>query len=147
MYKKSGSCQDKAEDIFQEVGVRVTPLGLNFGPVIKRVLSGHYQMSTWRMPSRPDQGPALYRSFYSDSPGNLSKYKNPEMDRLLQAQRTEIDPARRQQLLCGIARLINEDVPILYRGGMRSHVIATDKVNGIDPILHGIVRLEAVWLK
>jgi 4-phytase/acid phosphatase/peptide/nickel transport system substrate-binding protein len=135
------------QQLLKNIGVQATPVGLNFGPVIKRVLSGQYQVSTWRISSRPDQGPALVRAFHSASPGNLSKYHNREMDRLLSAQRTEVDPVRRRQLLCEIARLINEDVPILYRGGMRSHVIVNKKVNGIGSIYHGIVRLEAVWLK
>ena len=68
------------------------------------------------------------------------------MDKLLVAQRMETDPAKRQRLLCQIARLISEEVPILYRGGMRSHVVARTAVNGITDFSHGIVRLEEVWL-
>jgi len=134
------------QQLMREVGVQVTPVGLNFGPVVKKVISGQYQISTWRMSSRPDQGPALYRAFHSRSPGNFSHYQNPEMDRLLQAQRMETDPAKRRQVLCRIARLLNEDVPILYRGGMRSHVLARTTVRGIAEISHGIVRIEDVWL-
>ena len=135
------------QQLFKDVGVQANPVGLNFGPVVKKVISGQYQMSTWRMSSRPDQGPALVRAFHSKSPGNLSHYTNPEMDKLLMAQQMETDPSQRQKLLCQIARLINADVPILYRGGMRSHIIARSAVKGITHISHGIVRLEAVWLK
>lgn len=134
------------QQLMKVVGVEAKPVGLHFGPVIKKVISGQYQVSTWRMSSRPDQGPALFRAFHSKSRGNFSKYKNSEMDKLLIAQRMETDPARRRQLLCRIARLINEEVPILYRGGMRSHVIAHKRVNGMVQPIHGIVRLDTVWL-
>ena len=133
------------QQLMKDVGVRANPVGLNFGPVIKKVISGQYQVSTWRMSSRPDQGPALFRAFYSKSRGNFSHYKNPEMDKLLMAQRLETNPAKRQQLLCQIAHLINKDVPILYRGGMRSHVIARKTINGITDFSHGIIRFEKVW--
>jgi 4-phytase/acid phosphatase/peptide/nickel transport system substrate-binding protein len=133
------------QQLMKDVGVQANPVGLNFGPVVKKVISGQYQMSTWRMSSRPDQGPALFITLHSKSRGNFSYYKNPEMDKLLIAQRLETDPAKRQQLLCQIARLINKDVPILYRGGMRSHVIARKAINGITDFSHGIVRLEKVW--
>jgi 4-phytase/acid phosphatase/peptide/nickel transport system substrate-binding protein len=133
------------QQLMKDVAVQANPVGLNFGPVVKKVISGQYQISTWRMSSRPDQGPALFITLHSKSRGNFSHYKNPEMDKLLMAQRLETDPAKRQQLLCQIARLINEDVPILYRGGMRSHVIARKAINGIADFSHGIVRLERAW--
>lgn len=135
------------QQLLKEVGVQAIPVGLNFGPVVQKVITGQYQISTWRISSRPDQGPALFRAFHSASPGNFSHYNNPEMDRLLSAQRVETDPDKRQQLLCRIAALLNEDVPILYRGGMRSHVLIRRQVGGIAEISHGIVRLENVWLK
>jgi len=94
------------QQLMREIDVQITPVGLNFGPVVKKVLSGQYQISTWRMPSLPDQGPALFRAFHSESPGNHSHYQNPEMDRLLLAQRVETDPEKRRRLLCGIARRI-----------------------------------------
>lgn len=69
------------------------------------------------------------------------------MDRLLAAQRQETDPAKRGELLCDIARLLNRDVPILYRGGMRGHIIAKKAVKGIADFSHGILRLETVWVE
>ena len=134
------------QQLFKDVGAAVNPVGLDFGPVIKKVLSGKYQMSTWRMPSHPDQGPALFRMFHSKSRANFSRYKNPEMDKLLVAQRMETDPAKRDELLCRISRLINEDVPIIYRGGMRGHIIAKDSIGGITSFNNSILLLETVSL-
>ncbi len=134
------------QKMLKDVGVKVDSVGLAFGPVIKKVLSGQYRMSTWRMSSSPDQGAALFRMFHSKSRGNFSHYKNPGMDKLLIAQRMETDPGKRGEIFCRIARLINEDVPILYRGGMRNHAIARASVKGVPPMPHSILQLSEAWI-
>ena len=144
--KRGRDIGEITQQLFKDVGVTADPRGFDFGPVIKKVISGQYQISTWRISSRPDQGPSLFLSLHSRSRANFSRYNNPEMDKLLVAQRMETDPEKRDRILCRIARLINEDVPILYRGGMRSHVIAGKKVEGLSSMKDGIVRLESVWL-
>jgi 4-phytase/acid phosphatase/peptide/nickel transport system substrate-binding protein len=144
--KRGRDIGEITQQLFKDVGVTARPSGFDFGPVIKKVISGNYQMSTWRISSRPDQGSALFLMLHSKSRANFSRYKNPEMDKLLIAQRRETDPVRRNRILCQIARMINDDVPILYRGGMRSHVIATEKVKGLSAMSNGIVRLETLWL-
>ncbi len=135
------------QQFFQPLGVTVRPLGLSFGAVIKKVVTGDYQASTWRIPPSLDCGPHLYLTFHSKSRRNWSHYHNPQMDRLLEDQRRESDPVRRAALLCDVAALINRDVPILYRGGKRFHVLAAAKVKGIDPIRHGIPDLGAAWIE
>ena len=144
--KRGRDIGEITQQLFKDVGVTANPAGFDFGPVIKKVISGKYQVSTWRISSRPDQGPALFLTLHSKSRANFSRYKNPEMDKLLVAQRMETDPNKRNKILCQIARLINDDVPILYRGGMRSHVITSKKVEGLSSMKDGIVRLESVWL-
>ena len=144
---KRGSEQGQLFQQFgKQVGIGVTPIGLAFGPVVKKVVSKDYQVSTWRMPPGPDQGPSLYAAFHSRSPRNVTGYRNPQMDELLEAQRRETDPALRQALLAEIATLINRDVPILYRGGRRFHVLAASRVKGIGRIQEGIVPLAEVWV-
>jgi 4-phytase/acid phosphatase/peptide/nickel transport system substrate-binding protein len=145
--KRGRDIGEITQQLFKDVGATANPAGFDFGPVIKKVISGQYQVSTWRISSRPDQGPALFLMLHSQSRANFSRYKNPEMDKLLIAQRMETNPKKRNEILCQIAQMINEDIPILYRGGMRSHVITNKKVEGLSSMKDGIVRLESVWLK
>jgi hypothetical protein len=49
--------------------------------------------------------------------------------------------------LCRIARRINQDIPLLYRGGMANHVITANRVKGIADMNNGIVRLNEVWIQ
>jgi len=58
----------------------------------------------------------------------VTGHSNPKRDQLLLAQRIENDPEKRNQMLCDIARLDNQDVLILYRGGRAFHVIANPQI-------------------
>ena len=131
----------------KSVGMEVAPVGLAFGPVVKKVISGDFQASTWRIPSLFDLGPLLALSFLGQSAANYSKYANPEMDTLLAAQWTASDPKEREKILCAIAEKINQDVPILYRGGEHHYVIATTRVKGLPPLQNGVIDITGAWLE
>lgn len=130
----------------KKIGVAINPVGLSFGPVIKKVITKDYQISTWRLPSYTDPGPALFGAFHSQSRLNVTGYNNPKMDELLAAQRIETDPVKRNRLFCEIAGIINRDVPILYRGGRAFHVISRPRVKGAREIENGVVQLAGAWL-
>ncbi len=68
------------------------------------------------------------------------------MDKLLVAQRMERDPEKREKILCQIARLTNEDVPLIYRGGRRYHVIARPEVKGLSTFSGGVMMLSEAWI-
>ena len=145
--KRGRDIGEITQRLFKDAGMQASPVGMEFGPVIKKVISGNYQVSTWRISSRPDQGPALFLALHSASRANFSRYKNPEMDQLLVAQRMETDPGKRREILCRIARRINEDIPLLYRGGMANHVITGPRVKGLNDMKNGIVQFGEVWLQ
>jgi len=48
----------------------------------------------------------VYGLYHSESPGNWAFIKDPELDKLLVAQRREPDPAKRREILRGITRRI-----------------------------------------
>lgn len=135
------------QELCWDVGIRIRPVGLAFGPVIQKVVKGDYQLSTWRIPSTFDPGPGMVRSFHSKSRGNFSRYADPELDRLLQAQWTETEPAKRRGILCDIAHIVNRDVPLLYRGGAHHYVVTASGVKGLPPMREGIVDLTGAWIE
>ena len=55
-----------------------------------------------------------YAQHYSSGESNAQKYSNPEVDRLLDAGRTELDMARRKQIYGDAATRIADDVSYLY---------------------------------
>jgi 4-phytase/acid phosphatase/peptide/nickel transport system substrate-binding protein len=131
----------------KSVGMEVTPVGLAFGPIVKKVMTGDFQASTWRIPSVFDLGPYMSLSFHSQSKANSSKYASPEMDVLVAEQWRTTDPKEREKLLCAIAERINRDVPIIYRGGEHHYVIATKYVKGIPAFQNGVIDITEAWLQ
>lgn len=131
----------------KQAGITVKTTGLSFGPVIKKVITKDYQISTWRMPSRVDLGAGFYSAFHSKSRANVTGYNNPQMDALLAAQRTETDPAKREQILCDIVTLLNRDAPIIYRGGQGYHMLAGTHVKGLVDFKNGVAQLSDLWIE
>ena len=57
------------------------------------------------------------------------------------------DPEIRNEAFCGIAKIINEDVPLVYRLGWRHHLIGKKKVQGIPGARHAVVQVGGAWLE
>jgi len=129
-----------------KIGVKLNPVGINQGSQMMKVLEKDYQLATWRILSSRDHGPGLFRSFHSQSPANISGYRNVKMDNLLEAQRREQDSDKREEILCDIAEILNEDVPFFYRGGRRFHIISSQKVMDIRNSGE-MVDLSLAWIK
>ncbi|MCP4722254.1 MAG: hypothetical protein GY860_22570, partial [Desulfobacteraceae bacterium] len=108
----------------KKIGIKVKTKGMDISPIVKNVFSKKYHVSSWRIPPMTDYGPYLYKYFYSKSRINATGYNNAKMDELLVAQQVETDPEKREKIFCDIAELLNTDVPLLYRGGRRIHLIA-----------------------
>ena len=76
-----------------------------------------WDATTWQMvgrPERSDPDELTYNLFVSANAANgydFVGYKNPEYDRLAQAQREELDPTKRQALIKEAQELINKDQP------------------------------------
>ncbi len=131
----------------KQIGIKVKTTALSFGPVIKKVVTKDYQISTWRMPSGSDLGAGFYAAFHSKSRANVTGYTNPKMDALLVGQLMETDPAKREQILCDIVRLLNKDAPIIYRGGQGYHILAGSHVKGFVDFKNGIAQLSDLWIE
>ena len=132
--------------LFKEVGVTLALTPLAEAQLAKRGINGDYQITGWKMRDFDEMGPLLNSSLHSASSMNFSKYQNPKMDELLTTQQMSVDKKAREMALCGVADLINEDAIFLYGGGRRFHVIAKEKVKGIENVRHGVIRVNDAWL-
>lgn len=131
----------------KKIGVTVKTKGMDISPIVKKVFSKDYHISSWRIPPMTDHGPYLYKYFYSSSRINATGYNNPKMDELLVAQQMETDPEKRENILCDIAALLNADVPLLYRGGRRIHIIAKQDLMGLPEIRNGVLDISNAWIE
>ena len=56
----------------------------------------------------------LYETFFSGSPRNRSRINDPELDRMVRAERRELDPARRREIVLDIQRYLADKAYYVY---------------------------------
>ena len=72
---------------------------VEFATSIQRMLRGDFDIRIGGIAfNLPDPNQVLFAPFYSEGPNFLYYPKDAEVDRLLEAQRLEPDPARRREL-------------------------------------------------
>jgi peptide/nickel transport system substrate-binding protein len=134
------------QQFYKKIGVKLKSTGIGTGPQVMKVLKKDYQLATWRIPPSSDQGPQLYRSFHSQSPTNFTGYSSPLMDEMLNAQNAETDTNKRNDIWCKIIKQLNRDVPFLYRGGRRFHIVARKKIRDMMDTPGFTIDLATAWL-
>ena len=136
------------QQMFKKVGVKVNPVPSDFPGIMKKLIGKNYDIASWLIPGSYDMSPLTTAILHSKSPWNLTRYADPEMDKLLQQQAASTDPKARAQIMCTIARKVNTDVPWLYLFG-RTYYLFTRKYvkNATLPVLgeEGLV-LRDVWI-
>jgi peptide/nickel transport system substrate-binding protein len=102
-----------------EVGIDVEVRSFEFATFFADVKKGIYQLASMQTAelNEPD-----YYHFYFHSGripdernpdgGNRWRYANPEIDRLTEAGRRELDPARRKPIYAEVQRIIATDLPV-----------------------------------
>jgi peptide/nickel transport system substrate-binding protein len=97
---------------------------------------------------RIDPDGNTYDQVYTGRPFNDGSYSNPEVDRLLDEQRTTLDEAKRTQALRRAEQVYVVDDParVWYRFRV-SELTTTKRVQGLEVYPDGIVRLQYARVK
>lgn len=90
-------------------------------------------------------GVRLYGALRSTSAANISAYKSPEMDALLDEVLAAPDKEAKTAALDKIQQRVNEDQPFAVWGANRSFVSWNTNVHGITPTDNGIMLLGDAW--
>jgi peptide/nickel transport system substrate-binding protein len=103
-----------------EAGIEVEVRSFEFGTFFADIKKGNYQIATMQSPEITE--PDFYFWFFHSSRwpsdkdpdgSNRWRYKNPEMDRLVEAGRAEMDPQKRKPIYADAQRLAAEELPII----------------------------------
>jgi peptide/nickel transport system substrate-binding protein len=107
--------------MLREVGIGVELRVNEFATFFADVKKGNYQMFTMQIPEIVE--PDLYTTFFAstriptreaiDAGANRVRYRNPELDRLLDRGRIELDVARRKAIYGDVQRILARDVPVI----------------------------------
>ena len=123
-----------------------------FGTSISRMLKGDFDVRIGGIAfNTPDPDQFLFAPFYSEGPNHMYYPSDPETDRLLTAQRFEMDTKLRHELVQKAeVRLLSEVVPsivghyTIFLNGVRK------EVQGWVPrdfMLYNQSRMDTIWLQ
>lgn len=90
----------------KQVGINITLKNLDVPTYSGRVRAGDYQLDWETKAVEGDPDMYTYLVFHSKSLGNYGGINDPDLDTLLVAQRQELDPAKRKEILRQAARRI-----------------------------------------
>lgn len=109
------------------------------------VFTNNYNISGWRIADTAVQS-QLFALLFSKSFYNLTKYQNPEMDKLLGAMLQAPTLEDYDQRACEVIKLMHEDAMILLSAGRQHHAISRPNVHNVPPLWQGTIDPRYVWV-
>lgn len=121
---------------------------LDLAQLLKLQDDRKFDMTIFGWSGRLDPDGNTYDQLYTRRPFNFSGYSNPEVDRLLDEQRTTLDETKRRTALRAAEQIYVVDDParIWYRFGV-SQLVTASAVQGMEPYPDLIMRLHTAWLR
>ena len=102
---------------WRAIGVELDIKTFEFATFFADVQKGAFQLYSLRWiggNNDPDMFQyAFHSSFTPPAGANRSHYSNPEVDRLIDSGRREVDPEKRKQIYVRIQQLLAEDLPYI----------------------------------
>ena len=123
--------------------IRVT----EFATGLKQAEAGDYQayMLAWSGRVDPDGNSFIF--LHSGAPQNYGDWNNPQADKALEDARLVTDPAKRKADYETLAKLVQDEEPLLYLYHRRIIIAHTTKLEGYKQMPDGLVRVIGLKLK
>ncbi|HQR50208.1 MAG TPA: peptide-binding protein [Methylophilaceae bacterium] len=123
--------QRRLKDIGIDVKIRVLEWASFIGRFIK---TGDFDVVLlgWGLGQEPDQFNIWHSSQQAPGQFNFIGYSNPEVDKLLEQGRLELNPDKRQEIYHQFAKILLEDSPIVYLYAGYGLPAIHKRVKGID---------------
>lgn len=123
-----------------EVGIELDVRPLEFATFLEDVKAGNFQLFTMQIPEVAE--PDLYTNFFHsariptreqpDLGGNRVRYRNPDLDRLLDGACRELDPRKRLAAYAEVQRILARDLPVISLWHEDNVAIMGRKVTGFE---------------
>lgn len=104
----------------QAIGIEVEIRAQDTPTWLRRIYTDYdFDLTSNTLSALPDPTLGVQRLYWSKNIvegvpfSNSSSYSNPEMDRILEAAQSELDPAKRQELFYEMQRIAQEDLPVI----------------------------------
>ena len=136
-------------DQLRKVGIESEIVSVPFGELYGIQASGDFDITNSGasvMANDPDE---IFGDFTTGAPRNLSRFGNPEVDRLVPVQSSEPDLQKRIDIVQDIEELILSDFVVIPQGAGSFGTAFWPWVKGFvkqDPFYSSYLRMERVWL-
>ena len=133
-----------------DVRLKVEPPRVFFGETVRKRNYSGLAMYAWvSAPQSVPRSTLHSQEIPSESNGwsgqNSGAYKNPDMDRTLDAAEIELDVARRKALFAEIERIYTEDLPVLPLYFRTDAFILPKQLKGVRPTGH--LNVSTLWVE
>jgi len=127
-----------------EAGFDVSLKATEFATLLDEETAGKYQIARTDWSGRIDPDGNIHQFVTCKGGLNDTKYCNPEVDKLLNEARASTDNAARKQKYDAAAKILNDELPVIYFGHQAWIWGLNKKVAGFVPSADGMVRLIGV---
>jgi peptide/nickel transport system substrate-binding protein len=132
----------------RKVGIRVTPRQVEFNTLIDQTNNGTYQAAMFG--STVDTSLDLTNNFHSSmvgEDGNLVRYRNPEVDRLLETAAAQADPLAERPYLERIQQILHRDQPATFLWESQRPTAINRRLHDVKPSPnYSLFQLEEWWV-
>ncbi|MFP5405917.1 MAG: ABC transporter substrate-binding protein, partial [Gammaproteobacteria bacterium] len=134
------------------IGVEVRA-SADFPSWAQRMASHDFDMSMDQVYNWGDPIIGVHRTYLSGNIKpivwtNTQSYRNPEVDRLLEAAGSEADPAKRKADYAAFQKIVTDDAPIVFINVVPFHTAASTKVGNVPVSIWGpLSPYDEVYLK
>lgn len=138
------------QQMWQRAGIKVSLTPVDQSRLVQNMLTHEFDTALFRWSGRPDPDLNAYTFFHSSNAekkisSNYIQYANPEIDRLLDAGRMEIDSAKRIQIYNQISQILAMDLPYVFLAYITAPIVTTRAVRGVELVPDSLIRVGAVW--
>lgn len=135
------------QSMVAEAGFSLTLRAMEFASSLQAAARGEFQTYLVGWSGRTDPDGNIYSFTRTGGGQNDGRYSNPEVDRLLDAARTELDIEKRRDLYAQAVRIaFGQDVGRIYLWHRKNVMAHTARLAGYRPISDGIIRLQGMRL-
>ncbi|MBW6397441.1 ABC transporter substrate-binding protein [Roseomonas sp. HJA6] len=136
------------QSMLSEVGFDLRIRAMEFASSLQASTSGDFDIYFNGWSGRTDPDGNIYSFIHTGMASNDSRYSNPEVDRLLDAARTELDVEKRRDLYARVLEVgIAGDAPRVYLWHRKNIMAHAARLAGYRPIADGMIRLQGMRLQ
>jgi peptide/nickel transport system substrate-binding protein len=130
-----------------EAGIDLKIRLIEFATSFKQAQAGEFQAFLIGWSGRIDPDGNSYVFMHTKAPQNDGGYSNPEADKAMEDARLITDPAQRKTIYEKLAKIVLNDVPLIYLYHRKLLIAHTTKLEGYKQMPDGLVRVIGLKLK